>query len=313
VSARRQPRDERADEFAWMAKPLPPEPLPWVRLRPTWRSWAIGAFVWFVIALMVVGWLIPKRSGTPAPPWFLGASLVVGVVWIAAIVRGGVVDRILAARLDAARRRDPERPWLWDHRWDPRGVSGSPFRRLMHSSRRLIGPVVFPVWMLVIGPPPAPVFWFWGTVSGLAATWIAAKAWRIYGVGTAYVSFTKFPFHPGERVTLHFGMSEGGAQFERAAFCLRRIEVAPGISPREFRGARRHFGIRLDSPPGELPGSDQHVTIEFDLPADVAGTHLSASPPSYWTLDVIANTSAGPYTESFLIPIYERPAAAAAA
>jgi hypothetical protein len=302
-----------AGEFAWMSKPLPPEPLKWVRLRPTWRSWAASGLGWFTLAVLVVGWLIPKQSGVPAPGWFLWASLVVGIVWIGAIVPRGVADRVLAARLEAARRRDPARPWLWDHRWDPRGVSGSPFRRLLVSSQRLIGPMFFPVWMLVFGPAPVPVVWFWGTVSGVAATWVAWKAWRIYGVGTAHVTFTRFPYHPGERVTLHFGMSEGGAQFQRAAFCLRRIEVARGISPLEFRGARRYFGIRAERPPGELPGSDHHVAIEFDLPADVAGTHLSASPPSYWTLDVIANTSAGPYVESFLIPIYERPAAPVAA
>ncbi len=297
-----------ADEFAWMAKPLPPEPIKWVRLRPTWRWWAVQVLSLFLATVVVLGWLIPRRSGVSAPASFFWTCAVIGAAWIVAVLPGSVVDRMLAARLEAARRGDPARPWNWDHRWDPRGVSGSPFRRLIVSSPGSIWLVFYSSLQLAFGRP-AELYWFFGIAGATAATWMACKAWRIYGVGTAYVSFTKFPFHPGERVTLHFGMSAGGAQFERAAFCLRRIEVAPGFSPLQTRGARRHSGMRLDRPPGELPGSDHHVTIEFDLPEDVAGTHLSASPPAYWTLDVIANTSAGPYTESFLIPIYERPAA----
>ena len=163
--------------------------------------------------------------------------------------------------------------------------------------------------MFLLASPIAEVVWMWGTIGGLAATWIAWQAWRVWGVGTAHVSFAKFPFHPGERVTLRFGMSEGGAQFERASFNLRRIEEAPRKPVTWPRGPWKYFSLVEHRPPGGLPGPDHYVTLEFDLPDDVAGTDLSASPRAYWTLDVVANTSAGPYVESFLIPVYERPAA----
>lgn len=312
----RRPRDDGAsrdaDEFAWMSKPLPPEPVPWVRLPATWRHWSFSALAWFAAAGFLM-WMSQRGAGAPTPDSFWWSCLLVAALWIGATLPGSVVDRMLAARLEAQRRRHPEEPWLWDHRWDPRGVSGSPFRRLRLANQKPISFLFVAIVQLAFGMSRRPFLDFWGIVGGTAASWIAVKAWRIYGVGTAYVAFTKFPFHPGERVTLHFGMSEGGARFERAAFCLRFIEEASGaLIGRRLDGVR-YFGVREDRPPGELPSGDQHVILEFDVPEDAGGTSLSSSPRTYWTLDVVANTSAGPYVESFLIPIYERPAAPAAA
>jgi hypothetical protein len=60
-----------------------------------------------------------------------------------------------------------------------------------------------------------------------------------------------------------------------------------------------------------LPGPDFDVEVAFDVPEAAPGTRIADRFPRYWVLDVRGDTSSGPYAETFLIPIYERPAAAA--
>ena len=158
------------------------------------------------------------------------------------------------------------------------------------------------------GPP-----WIAGTVVGVLASVYSWRLWREHGIGGGHVSYSRFPFHPGERVTLYFGMSAGGATFERAVFCLRAIVEGSGGSlgvPNSTHAVRE---LRQHRPPGLLPGPATDVELSFDVPASAAGTSLSTVDPHYWVLEVVANTSAGPYVESFLVPIYERPVASAAA
>jgi len=303
-------RDDRgwADLAASIAKPLPPEPVLWARLPPTWRQRSFGGLAWFAAGVIFLWFASGLGSGVALPGWSVWLCVAVAVAWILASVRGGLVDRLLAPRLEAARRRDADRPWLSDHRWDPRGTSGSPYRRFLRAKPRLGGFVTLAVVYTAFGMP-RPVLGFWWFLGGLATTGMAWQAWRVWGVGTAHVSFAKFPFHPGERVTLHFGMSEGGAQFERASLNLRRIEELSRNPATWPPGTWRCFSLVQHRPPGELPGPDHYVTLEFDLPEDVSGTALSTPPRAYWALDVVANTTSGPYVESFLIPVYEKPSA----
>lgn len=300
---------ENSDEYGFVIEPLPPEPMPWIRLPPTWRQRTFVWLAWFGF-FALVGYFAPQRRGT-VPAWFPVVCLVLVAAGIAALLPQGPIDSWRQWRLETARRSAPEEPWLWDHEWDSSGVSVSPFRRFLGPRSRL-GRIVFCA-VLLAASPSAATQTAWMVFGGVASTWLAWRAWRVHGVGTAHVTFAKFPFHPGERVTLHFGMSEGGARFERAAFCLRHVEEAPA-HPFERRGEDiRYFGISEHRPPGELPGGGHHVVLEFDVPEGAGDTRLSESPRVYWALDVLANTSAGPYVESFLIPIYERPAAAVAA
>jgi hypothetical protein len=143
-------------------------------------------------------------------------------------------------------------------------------------------------------------------VSALGA-WQSWTHWRAQRAGDGRATYANFPFHPGERVTLYFGMSDGGASFERVEFALRHVkEFADGWG-RWRRGAVATFELKEHRPPGLLPGPGQDVELSFDLPARARTTRLSADPPEYWVLDVRGNTSAGPYAESFLVPVYARP------
>jgi hypothetical protein len=141
-----------------------------------------------------------------------------------------------------------------------------------------------------------------------AATLLALAAWRIHGVGDSHLTFTKFPFHPGEPVTLYFRMSEGGAQFRRVEFCIAHVQEFAGGTLNLQRGTRRCFTGFDRRPPGPLPGPDFDVELTFDVPESAPGTRISDRFPRYWVLDVRGATTSGPYFERFLVPIYARPA-----
>lgn len=106
------------------------------------------------------------------------------------------------------------------------------------------------------------------------------------------------------------GAEEDGPTFREAKFRLRRIrEEAYGVLCLSRRGVVAYETTIERRPPDDLPGPDIDVGLVFDVPASAGGTRLSASPPEYWLFDVVADTSAGKYAESFLVPIYDRPAA----
>ena len=156
----------------------------------------------------------------------------------------------------------------------------------------------------------APRLW-WAAAGafGAAATLLSLAAWRIHGFGDSHLTFTKFPFHPGEPVTLHFGMSEGGAQFRRVVFCLAHVQEFAGGTLNLQRGTRRCFTGFDHRPPGPLPGPDFDVELTFDVPESAPGTRISDRFPRYWVLEVRGATTSGPYFERFLVPIYDRPPA----
>jgi hypothetical protein len=227
----------------------------------------------------------------------------------------GLVVVSLRRRRDMAlMRAHPDEPWRWDHAWDPTGTSVTALDRFRRGTRprtwagaRAVYFTAAAVVILFVVSVADGISPGWVMVTAALVVW-GWRAWRAHGAGSMRVSYAKFPFHPGERVTLYFGASEGGASFHRVAFHLRHVrEVARG--PFGWRGAYAASTITVERPPGLLPGPEQDVEIVFDVPARAPGTCLSDALPQYWSLDVVANTSAGPYCESFLVPIYDRPSA----
>ena len=257
--------------------------------------------------------------------------LVVGVPWIAVIVPGGVGD-LLRKHLSArARRTHPHEPWIWDHEWNKSGETHEPLTQMFRDTRPrgrrvlLLSPAM--LWAFALAPaffawlfpwrlsfstvawPAASLEWWLMLPLGVFVTAIAWRAWRAYGDGTSHVTYTKFPSAPGERVTLQFGVSDGGVRFTDVEFALRHVrEVATG--PLGWRhGAFTTFEIVDRRPPGVVPAPGDEVIVGFDVPADAPGTSLSSALPHYWVLDVTGRTASGEFRESFLVPVYERIAA----
>jgi hypothetical protein len=239
-----------------------------------------------------------------APPWAEWIVAGVGVVVAAVVWPGGLFDRARRARPRAVEG------WMSDHAWDPSGETRTPLRRYRDSQDARAHALMFPFWLsMQVTLIDAGTLWMGLLALSCVATAAAASGWIRSRSGTAHLSFTRFPYHPNELVVLHFGMAEGGASFERAAFHLHHVvESAHGPLRLRHCAIDTRFTRRLVRPPGELPGPNQHVELVFDVPPG-PGTRLSAPLPEYWVLDVFGKTSAGWYTDSFLIPIYERPAA----
>jgi hypothetical protein len=278
---------------------------PFRRPRSGWTKPRRLAVAWTAVVVFFVS-VVEWRSLT-APAIGLAFATIAASVLIAA--PGGLLDVGVAARRRSLRGSHADEPWLWDHDWNPRGVESGPARRLLRTidkprprSAMVAVQVVFGVAAVAVGA------WRWAVpiAVGASLTVVAWRAWREHGVGTMRVSFTRFPYPADEPVVLHVGMAEGGADVERVEFALTRVTERAG-GP--FGFARLLFATIVDAahrPPGELPGPDRDVAVAFELPRGARGTRLSARLPEYWVLDVVATTSAGPLTESFLVPVYER-------
>jgi hypothetical protein len=298
-----------ADDFDWLREPLPERP----DLRPL-RRWAsehvARTLAWWVFGTAwTCTWLGLGRLGRS------NVEVLVTLVLALYGLMGSIaaLERLSRRRRAAACRRFPLEPWRHDRAWNDRGETRSWFVRAFVDRP---SPAFWARWIWTVGVASVAALTSLGAWSaaaavavGLAAS-LAWRAWRIHGAGDSNLYFTKFPYHPGETVTLHFGMSEGGAQFRRVEFSLFHV--------REFKGGwlgmQRGTGAAPRGverrPPGLLPGPDFDVEVSFDVPAEAPGTRLADDLPSYWVLDVRGVTSAGPYVERFLVPIYERPAPA---
>jgi hypothetical protein len=295
------------EDAAALALPLPPRP----KSAPD-KPPGMNELTTVVRLLLMLGYFSLAFTALVS----LGPARLIVYVVIATILtsyKGGIAAWVRRLDLRRSRRDHPSEPWLCDHTWDPKGVSVTAFSRFL---RRFESQTLTRIWVIAV---VLTVSWTttaavpWPVLAGVGAIvcWGAWVGWKIHGAGTTHVSFAKFPFHPGETVTLFVGTSDGGATYRHAEFHLHHVEGFSHAAPATAGTLRKHFHTVLSRPPGLMPGPQQDVEISFDLPPDVPGTSLSSPPASYWVLDVVANTSAGPYAESFLIPIYARPAGAA--
>jgi len=250
--------------------------------------------------------VICERMRSPVLPSLVAAAMIL-TAWIWTFSRRGPIAR--GGHLVAARRlrRHPDDPWTADHKWDPRGAK--PVRR----------PGLRPsgcIWMLL--PWAICMTLAWAPTVMLVMLGVAFLAWlwsRVLASGArrAFAAFVRFPYHPGEPVEVHFGMEPGAATFLRARYVLRRVEEfeASWFAGGPQRGST--YAAECLLPEGVLPGPESDVRLLFDVPAGAGGTSLSAPLPSYWELLVVGETTKGWFDETFLVPVYERPAAAPAA
>jgi hypothetical protein len=216
------------------------------------------------------------------------------------------------------RAQDPDAEWSWDHRWNPGGERKS-FRAYFRTRWMYLGRTSIVVGLLLLpirydgsgGSMVVAALRIALAVAG--AAWLL-RVWWILGMGHVALGYLKFPVHPGERASFTIGVSEGGAAILDASVVLRhyresRDGTGPGsglpLATAEIRAAE-------PLPPAEFPPG-VHRRVEFDVPAGVPGTAISSANPSYWAIEIRGRTRAGPYEERFLVPVYEKPAAVAAA
>jgi hypothetical protein len=264
---------------------LPVRPETEDRRRAARRGWS-GGRVRAILLLWTVGILAAGIYGFLLAP-FAGFFL---------FAPGAGLDVWRSWRSSSLRQSHLDEPWMWDHAWDRSGARVTPLERVARVSTFPFAAALFS-W--------AAVHWWF---LGAALVWWACRAWSVWGGGTSRVTYAEFPFFVGGRATLRFGLDEGGATFHSARYFLRRVRETPHRFT-SVHHADDWYEIEGFVDGDALPGPEQYVEVSFDVPADVGGTWLSGHHPRYWVLDVEGETSAGPYAESFLVPIYVRPRA----
>lgn len=295
-----------AEDYGWLKEPLPEAP----PLRPL-RRWTserpVIAFVTpFLPLLAVVSMVSLFFAGLGFPELETLVFAALGATCLIALTR-----RAARRRRAAACRRFASEPWKHDRAWNERGVTRSWLVRMAAAvqprSRPLLAvTLVLLMWGVLALTGSRRLVGALMICAGLI--WPSLVAWRIHGMGDTRLTYSKFPFHPGERVTLFFGMSDGGAQFRRAEFRLFHAREFRDGTLGLQRGTEVGVAIREHHPPSPLPGPDFDVEVAFNVPDDAMGTRLTDDLPQYWVLEVRGSTTAGPYFERFLVPIYERPA-----
>lgn len=240
--------------------------------------------------------------------WVLGFSSLCGLTaalgasWV---LRPGSEAEGRARRNSAKSRGTPE--WTWDHSWRREGDERS-FARYLQTRWMFVGRMcavfAFLALPIPIGDAGFGILAVKLTLGAAGSVWLV-RAWSVMGMGRAVLSFQRFPFHPGERVALTFGVTAGGTDIKGAGFTMRHLRESleglgrgGGLPVSDFR-VEEASRTRADD---FVAGVDQEVF--FDVPAGAPGTAITSAHPTYWEVEVRGTTREGAYQETFLVPIY---------
>ncbi len=255
----------------------------------------------------------PKMN---APLWILA---VFGLVFALA---GGVVWN-MAWRLHRANRRLRElgerNPELADYPWDQCGFTPPRWSRVIKGIGLLIFLALFLSmfnWWAFWSNGPWPV----KMIVGLFDLFLVLAVWQVIMAlghalkfGPSRIEFGRFPFRPGETVSLYWQVPRGMARAANGNFTLRCVEEWY-----ETRGSGRNrkrtlvqeqiwSGIgHLDQPCEILPGKTEE--LQFALPAEAVGTALSyrGSKAVFWELVIHLDLAGLDFRESYLVPVYRQ-------
>jgi hypothetical protein len=124
---------------------------------------------------------------------------------------------------------------------------------------------------------------------------------RLY-FGKIWVRFSKFPYHPGEMLTVTF---EGGEKLKETqlSVVLRRIEEK--LVPQEDTMHLACCEVYADQ--RECATDTRgYAAIAFPLPENAIGTCFNQREPTYWELAIKARPSGISYEGIFYMPVYGR-------
>lgn len=282
--------------------------------RPTTAGWTprrVAGFSMSWIAVLTSPWigaLAGARAGATA-------GFVAGIAAVSAGIAGILVFRRPGARIWRRRRGEftpaasgPEGPWTKDHSWKPEGEKRT-FVHYLVSRRMYHGRMCLAFGLLVLPVPASlesePVIVGVKFALALGGSWFIWHTGRVLSMGSVFLGFLKFPYHPGERAAFTFGVSGGGAEIRNATFVLRHFQES-----RDGTGAGGGLPFctasveEAEPPPNRVFAAGVDQRLFFDLPADAPVTAISAWRPSYWEMEIRGDTREGPYEERILVPVY---------
>mgnify|MGYP001189181208 CR=1 FL=1 len=297
-----------------------------LQLRGTEAGSSAWGFFLFGVPFIAVGlWVIwiglnqtsSAPSQTPASHWIL---VVFGTVFA---LSGGMLWGLGWGQIKANRRRrelalrDPARA---DYPWEEKGFTPPRWSRLTRSVGGLILMALFLSlfnWWAFFDDGPWPVKIITGIfdlilVFGVGQMGILIS--RILKFGPSRIEFARFPYRPGEPVSLYWRVPRGVTRATAGTFTLRCVTEwyeTHGTGKQQRRiPVREHLWSvtgHLEQPREILPGKME--TLHFDIPADAAGTsfHHPKAKAVFWELVVHLDLAGLDFRETYLVPVYRPP------
>ncbi len=251
-----------------------------------------------------------EGQGRRALALFGGVFAAVGLL---VSIRGAVG---LARRAKARRTRvlHPDEPWLADHDWNPEGVTHSALRKAFGGFA--FAAMWFGLLSVFHAVVPAGMQWFLLIFDAAGAVVVGYAIYlvlRYLKYGRSVLSFERFPFFLGETFDATFTNNKGIGFFRRLSFTWRCVEEVyethgTGKNRRTQAVCYQIYGdTREIDQPGQHSGWNEPVPVSFPIPADQPPTALASGPPSYWELEIHADTPGIDYRATFLVPVYAPP------
>lgn len=255
--------------------------------------------------------IFPLPGKAHAPFWVIGmvglAFLLCGLTLTGHGIRGTVHQR----RHGTLRSRYRGQPCYRDYPWHQRGIHDTPASRWLYQflGFLLMGVFLIPFnwWAFLSDDGPWPARVAVGIFDLLLLLTLFSGIYRLLQFtkfGRSHLAFSRFPFHPGEKLAVSF--SPNRFEFLKATlrFVEERFEQRGSGSHRstshvclEHYNESKHL-----NPPEWLPA----VEIVFDLPDNPAWvTRLSADPAvRYWELVVESEQPGIDFRTTFPLPVY---------
>lgn len=282
-----------------------------------WRSVLFGLpFIsaGALIALVSVG-RIPARKYAPdgllaaIAAIFIGGGLVFLVHGIRDLRRRAIWRQQSAAR--------PGEPWLADYAWHRDGVAFFPLDEMLQRLLAALGWTFVLTLMGWLGAREPDGWPIWAALSFFSLcclllwAWWAASVLELRRYGSSYLKFSEFPFRLGGELHARLSVPRNLSRILQLSVTLRCIQeqyVTRGSGSQQTVSIicyERYKDVILMNASQLAWFGRGEVPIEFPLPAEQAGTELSAAPPTYWEIEVRGRARGADYEAFFLVPIYD--------
>lgn len=233
-----------------------------------------------------------------------------------------IIANTIGSNIRTARKRmgvvgRPEEPWQHDHPWDPErgtdraavGVSG--FMGLLS-----FGLFLFPfhVPLVQFGSGEGAVV-AWVILGFFDLLWVLVGLYMVYAFLRARkyaggeLRWAQFPYMVGQPVKLTLQLPPAllslidRPTIEVALRCLHDQWITTG-SGKNRSTSRAVMLLHELRAPADSPGGEDRLQLSFELPPGVPSTDLISSDPTYWELEVKAETPGIDYLAQYLVPIY---------
>jgi hypothetical protein len=255
---------------------------------------------------------IPVRQ--LAPGWLIGAAGALFLAGGSLYVAHGFRDlrRRAAWRQSAAAR--PNEPWLADYPWQHEGIGFSEVDEVLgRLLAALAWTLIFSLfaWVGILKPDGWPI-WAALCLFGVCCLMIwgrwAVAVFQLMNYGDGSLSFGDFPFRLGGKLRATLRIPQHLSVMYQLTITLRCVQEK-FVSSRDGRTETvvcyEMYKNIIQMNAAQLAGfGEGEIPVEFRLPDRQACTRLSATPPTYWEIEVNGKTQGTGYSAIFLVPIY---------